>query len=61
MRPKVQSETPEMKAERVRAERDNLRSTQDVLRQRTTSVRRMMRPRVSIATGRAVSSQPLGY
>lgn len=51
--PKAPEETDEQKAERRRAEADNVRSIQDTVQQRTSLFRRRVSPNVSIATGKS--------
>lgn len=46
------SETPEQKQARLKAKSDNLRAIQGDLNNQTNMFRRLMSPRVSIATGR---------
>lgn len=61
MRPKIVQAKPsaEQIQQRKLARRENIRSTQDDLAQRTDLYRRLMAPRVSIATGRTFTGIPL--
>jgi hypothetical protein len=57
MRPsRPPAETEEQKQQRVQAEQDNVRSIQQTAQRRTSIYRRLMSPRVSLATGARTSS-----
>lgn len=60
MRPKAPKETAEQRQQRIAAERENVRAIKSTMQEQTSAYRRMMGPRVSIATGRRLSGVPLG-
>ena len=53
------SESAEQKRLRQQAERENLRTTQEDLQQKTRTFRRLKSPSVSIATGATGRALPL--
>lgn len=60
MKPRIPQETPAQAQQRIEAERENLRVTQESLQQKTRQYQRLRGPRISIATGRSLTGAPLG-
>ena len=59
MTPKPPQETAAQKAERLRAERENVATIQKDLRSKTRFYQRIRAPRMSIASNNITSSVPL--